>query len=528
MRWRVLLLLSLVSGVAAAPALTAEPLPERSARVVDYDIQVRLDPETKTLAGKERIVWRNPSNDAVPDLWFHLYLNAFRNSDSTMYRESGGRLRRDRASDDGWGWIDVTAMRLEDGTDLLPALTFEHPDDDNEQDLTVARVALPKPVRRGGEIVVEIEFEATLPEVYARTGWAANDFFLAGQWFPKLGVYEPAGMRGRETGGWNCHQFHADSEFYADFGGYRVEITLPERFVVGATGARIETRENADGTATHVYAQQDVHDFAWTADPSYSEIVETFSGTNDVSLEEYKEAARRLDRSLAELELSDVEIHLLLQPEHRAQEARYLAATKLALKTFGLAWGRYPYATITVVDPPATGHGAGGMEYPTFFTGGTNYLRGHWPFTRLRMVEAVTLHEIGHQWWQGLVGSNEFEESWFDEGFTAYAENLAMAAYGPSAFLDNPFVAGGAFAGELAFNSRERRYDAMRTFSWRFSPRQWGFYSYAKPTTDPPDVARHARRGDVRPRHAHLRGALALPPSVERRLLRRGRGGLGA
>ena len=73
---------------------------------------MRLDPAKKTITGKERLTWTNPSTDRVPDLWFHLYLNAFRNNRSTFFRESSGRLRGDEMPEDGWGWTDVTAMRL--------------------------------------------------------------------------------------------------------------------------------------------------------------------------------------------------------------------------------------------------------------------------------------------------------------------------------------------------------------------------------------------------------------------------------
>jgi len=110
----VLLLAALVT-----PSASADQLPEAAARVVDYRISVTLDPVAKTLTGRQHILWRNPSEDEVPDLWFHLYLNAFRNTESTFYRESGGQLRGDRMTDSSWGWTDVTAMRLADGTDLL-------------------------------------------------------------------------------------------------------------------------------------------------------------------------------------------------------------------------------------------------------------------------------------------------------------------------------------------------------------------------------------------------------------------------
>src|SRR5690554_2508070 len=129
-----MLVLWLAALVAASGEVNADPLPERAQHVADYDIRVTLDPDAKTLSGQQRLTWRNPSGDAVPDLWFHLYLNAFRNSESTFWRESGGQLRGETMPDGGWGWIDVQSMRLADGTDLLPGLTFEAPDDGNRAD----------------------------------------------------------------------------------------------------------------------------------------------------------------------------------------------------------------------------------------------------------------------------------------------------------------------------------------------------------------------------------------------------------
>ena len=80
----------LAALLAAVPVVSADPLPSSAPRVVDYTIDVQLDPAQKTLAGKERITWTNPSNDQVSDLWFHLYLNAFRNNRSTFFRSRAG------------------------------------------------------------------------------------------------------------------------------------------------------------------------------------------------------------------------------------------------------------------------------------------------------------------------------------------------------------------------------------------------------------------------------------------------------
>jgi hypothetical protein len=328
---------------------------------------VKLDPVTKQLAGRERVTWRNPASQPVPDLWFHLYLNAFKNSRSTFMRESGGQLRSDEMTKDSWGWIDVKSIRMEDGTDLRPLATFEQPDDGNKDDQTVMRVVLPQAVDPGGSVTLEIEFVSQLPEVFARTGYK-RDFYLVGQWFPKLGVFEPAGLRGRETSGWNCHQFHANSEFYANFGQYRVAMTVPASFVLGATGRRVSRVENTDGTVTYTHEQRDVHDFAWTADPEYVEIRDRFSATSDVSPDEYAQVSRLLGRPVEEVRLSDVEIILLVHRPRLAQAQRHIAAAKHAIKYFGLWYGRYPYPTLTVVDPAFGGGGAVCFVYQLLIT----------------------------------------------------------------------------------------------------------------------------------------------------------------
>jgi hypothetical protein len=468
----------LLAGAVRAGAV----MPQSAARVADYSISARLDPEKKELTGRERLAWRNPSRDSVSELWFHLYLNAFRNNRSTFNIESGGQLRGDYIPEDGWGWTDVTELKLADGTDLLPAMTFEHPDDDNADDRTVSRVVLPRPVPPGGEVELDIAWTASLPKVYARTGYF-EDFYAVAQWFPKIAVYEPAGLRGRTSGGWNAHQFHANSEFYADYGTYHVEITLPSSYVVGATGPRISRKENGDGTTTYVHEQADIHDFAWSADPNFLEFVETFDAETEVSAAEITRTARLLDRPEAEIRLRDVEIRLLLQPSHLPQKERHFRATRLALKWFGLWYGAYPYPTITVIDPPADAGGATGVEYPTLFFAGTNYAANFWPVAGIHEAEIVTVHEFGHQFWYGLVGSNEFEEAWLDEGFNTYSTARVLdLGYGGAESKTLSFLGVGISAADLdrLGNHENRRFDSIATPSWRFSRNNYSFNSYPR------------------------------------------------
>jgi hypothetical protein len=188
---RRLVSLLLLSFLVAAPA-AAQSLPEKSDQVVQYQIRVALDPGKRQLTGTERLTWRNPSTaDSVSELQFHLYLNAFKNTKSTFVKESGGQLRGDQMGKDSWGWIDVVSIKTASGADLKPTLAFIQPDDGNKDDQTVARVVLPEPVPPGGSVTLDITFTSMLPRVFARTGYK-DDFYLVGQWFPKLGVYEPA------------------------------------------------------------------------------------------------------------------------------------------------------------------------------------------------------------------------------------------------------------------------------------------------------------------------------------------------
>ncbi len=367
----------------------------RSRHVVDYRIQAQLVPEKRAVSGIEALSWLNDSDVPISELQFHLYLNAFKNNRSTFMLESGGRNRAFKHDDSHWGYTQIHGIQVRGGADLTGSIEYIQPDDDNPDDQTVMRVLLPEPVPPQEWITLEIEFTAKLPKVFSRSGFH-GDFYMVAQWFPKIGVLQ--------DGEWNCHQYHSNSEFFADFGVYRVEITTPEDYVVGATGERIDVVDNSDGTKTATYYQEDVHDFAWTACPDFVEFREEYH--------------------LDDPEVN-TEIILLVHREHLKFKSRYLSALKNGLEFYSRNYGPYPYAAITLVDPAPGAMGAGGMEYPTLFTSMTmvGIPAG------LRMPEMVTIHEFGHNYWYGMIGSNEFEEAWLDEGFNTYSEIKAMAEY---------------------------------------------------------------------------------------------------
>jgi Peptidase family M1 domain len=474
--------LSIAALIAILPPALHAAAPA-SPPVVEYTIQVTLDPEAKTLDGRERLIWRNPSGDSVSELRFHLYWNAFKNSRSTFMREWGGRVFGTKVGErpEDWGWIDVSSI-VSGGAELRGNARFIQPDGNDLGDETVLQVPLPRAVPPHGEIQLDIAFHAKLPKVVARTGFV-RDYFLVGQWFPKLGVYEPAGMRERKTGGWNCHAFHATSEFYADFGNFDVSMTLPSRFIVGATGTRVSETKTGDRT-TYRYVQNDVHDFAWTADPRWRVTEFMFDPARDLPAGWSTRAARELGMTEEQIALRPVAVRLLMQPGHERARARYIRSTKEALSFFGLWYGAYPYETLTVVDPPDDGMGSGGMEYPTFITGGAAHaFLTRWPFQDVRLIEAIVLHEVGHQYWYGMVGSNEFEEPWLDEGITDDSERRSAAlAYGPRDAFE--------FLGGIGFDSLSLAHgyyaglpniDPIRRCAWCFaSERSWGINVYPK------------------------------------------------
>jgi hypothetical protein len=455
---RKLLMIGVIVLLAGPLAASVESL---CPQVASYSMDVRLDAARKVITGRETLTWTNTSSDSVGEMWFHLYWNAFANNASTFVTE--GRQTREEVSrefrKEDWGYSRIETIRILPGPsseayDLKPSLTFRHPDDDNTLDRTVVSVNLPKPLAPGRTIRLEIAWEGKVPRPLSRTG-VYRDYYFLGQWFPKVGVYG--------AGGWNCHQFHDNSEFFADYGTYDVRITLPAAFVVGATGRRVEHVRHADGTATHRYVQASVHDFAWTASPRFLEYKQRFEFAPGKT----------------------TEIILLLQPEHLRLKDRYLKAVMAGIKLGSRDFGDYPYETATCVDP-AFNSRSGGMEYPTIFTGGADVFDP----AGSGDPEGVTIHEFGHGYFYGLVGSNEFENPWMDEGFTSFLESeIYDETYGPMLYTRRYFGIPVVFRDimmpiESSGISEIRRtagMDAMQRYAWQFlDSESYGANSYAK------------------------------------------------
>jgi hypothetical protein len=382
---------------AVGPAFDDDAaLPAHADDVVDYTLRASLDPVAHTVHGEGTIAWRNTSTQPARELWVHLYLNAFKNQRSAFFRESVGG--RGSAAPEDWGWIDVRSMVLRSGdgapVDVWPSAELHRPGDDDETD---ARVPLPRAVAPGETVQLDVVFDDKLPIVVERTGYRGR-YHMVGQWFPKIARLEPDGT-------WAHFPFHHLAEFYADYGTYDVTLDVPAAYTIGATGPLVDWRV-ADGRRVERHRQADVHDFAWTAWDAWQTMRETIDG---------------------------VDVTLLHPPGFTRLARRELATLRFALPYYSAHYGRYPYAALTVVHPQEDAGESGGMEYPTLITTGGSWMTP----PGVLAPEIVTIHEMGHQWFYGLVGTNELAWPFLDEGLNQFAEQDGMAKWrGPGSALE--------------------------------------------------------------------------------------------
>jgi len=386
---------TLESGLTIPDTVTAinskDPL---SQRVVHYEIDAKYDAVKHTIDATEVLTYHNLTSQPLDSFPFHLYQNAFQ-PNATFVRDAKLMGTRDTGYDNWdpkeYGSEEIKNFEVVGQGDLTKDLHYIAPDDGNKDDKTVVEVKLPKPIPANAFVQFKIAFHDQMPETQARSGWK-RDFLLGGQWFPKVGVWW--------HGAWNCHQYHNTTEFFADFGVYDVRLTVPQFEVIGASGIEVSNVTNPDGTKTVAYHGDDIHDFAWTVCPRF-----------------------KVKESTYQAQMGPIQLRFLMQPAHWDQVDRHEKITRESLDNFEKLYGPYPYKTLTVVDPEP-GSAAGGMEYPTFITGDTNW----WMPDGIYLVELVVEHEFGHQYWYGMVATNEFEDAWMDEGINSYTEVKVMDA----------------------------------------------------------------------------------------------------
>jgi len=429
-------LLCIASGLWAQSAAINSPKP-LSDRIVAYTIDAKLDVNKKTVDATETLAYRNATGQPQDTFPFHLYLNAFRPESTFSLEAHEGGTRgggEDKYPPEKIGGITVSQLTVDGMGDLTGAMQFTAPDDGNMQDHTVMQVKLPRAIAPGETVTFHLKFHDKFPISIARNGYK-RDFIMGGQWFPKVGVWW--------HGAWNCHQYHASTEFFADFGTFDVKLNAPTRYIIGASGIPTGVDHLTDGTQTSSFHGEDIHDFAWAASPNFVITDDTYNSS-----------------------MGPVKLHALVLKTHLGQTQRYLSILKNTMQKFDEWYGPFPYTQMTLIDPEP-GSEIYGMEYPTLITAGTSWLDPDWVLGN----ELVTEHEFGHQYWYGMVATNEFEEAWLDEGINSYTETKVLA----SLYGDKTSAVNGKTESISDLEMQRmaylgvKDYDPMTRFAWKFA-----------------------------------------------------------
>ena len=381
---------SLALGPLAQPARAQGTSPWQQR--VAYEMDVQVDAPAHRLAGTQRLTLTNTSPDTLRQVFYHLYFNAFQPESQMATRnrhlpDPDARVvpRIYNYTPDEEGWHRIASL-TQDGQPLAFRV-----------DDTILRADLAAPIPPGGRAVFEMRFTSQVPLQTRRSGWKSREGidFSMSQWYPKLAHYD--------SRGWHPDPY-IGREFYGEFGTWDVRITLPSEYTVGATGVLVNAEQVGKGyqrdtsrvvahaagaPLTWHFRAEGVHDFAWAADRDY--VHDRIDGPNGR------------------------QYHLLYQP-NVATGWRFLRTFVPALFAFyEQRFGPYVWPQFTVAQA-----GDGGMEYPmiNFITGGR---------TPGSLV-GVTAHEAAHEWFYGMLGSNESDYAWMDEGFTEFATTEALTA----------------------------------------------------------------------------------------------------
>lgn len=363
---------------------------------VDYSIDVSLDDTLHTLTGVARITYYNNSPNTLSKLYMHLWPNGYANNETAFGRQmqENGDLDFFYAKEDERGNMTDVSFTVGDTALNWTYATLYRSKRERylEQHLDVAEVLLSEPLLSGQKITVVVTFMVKLPKVYSRLGHKDQDYFIT-QWYPKPAVYD--------VNGWNPMPYLNMGEFYSEFGSFEVNVTLPEDYTLVATGecltsgelAATEKKGNptADSPSSTVmktvrFKAENVHDFAWFA-------------------------SKRWGYVSREIEIAGEPVKMMMVGAE--PDKQVLDYIETALTYYSEHVGPYPYSHATVVHGELKA--GGGMEYPMI--------------TLCDMInEEVVVHEVGHNWFYGILGTDERTYPWMDESINSYFEGEAMGA----------------------------------------------------------------------------------------------------
>ncbi|MBI3460989.1 M1 family metallopeptidase, partial [Candidatus Acetothermia bacterium] len=341
---------------------------------ISYTIKARLSTQAKKIFGEEKLRFKNDSGSALRVLYLHLRPNRLK--EGSIQARTMGVKNFDSIFPYGPAdaYLLVQELQLDGHKYEIGA--------DAQLDDTILKLNLASPIDSGNYGEFSIKFVLKIPNGLERLGYFNENYYIS-WWYPELAVLD--------SNSWHHDPFE---EPYQNFGSYSVELTVPEAMVVGATGGFPESEvKNNDGTKTLKFSAQNVHDFAWVADARYK---------------------------VEETEWEGIKIRSLYLPENAEMGKLAARYSKDVLEYFSKRFGKYPYPTFTSAQ--INGLVAGAMEYPQLIMNGN--LLYKFP-KQSTLLDVVISHEVGHQWFFGMLMNNQPDETWLDEGFAEFA----MIAY---------------------------------------------------------------------------------------------------
>tara|TARA_Y100000589_G_scaffold170458_1_gene161946 strand:- start:3049 stop:5991 length:2943 start_codon:yes stop_codon:yes gene_type:complete len=341
---------------------------------VSYSIKVKLIDSTHTLKAYEKVTYVNNSPDTLREMYFHLWPNAYQaGTPLDKQIQEDGNTKLYFGDDKYIGRLDSTQFKVNG----ISVLLKKHP-----LKTEVAWFMLPNSLLPGDSITISTPFQVKVPFGEISRLGHLHDSYQITQWYPKPAVYD--------ENGWNVMPYLSMGEFYSEYGEFNVAITLPKKYKLAASGnlVNVTTLENS---RTENYYINNVHDFAWFADTSWIE---------ETSWVILPNSGRK------------VKTYMKYRPEDSKVYKNSVQFVDSALYYYSLWIGDYPYDVCGAVDGGLTA--GAGMEYPTITVLGGSENRA--------LHEEVTVHEVGHNWFYGVLGSNERKNPWMDEGINSYYE----------------------------------------------------------------------------------------------------------
>lgn len=363
---------------------------------VDYKMNVSLDTTQKILSGEMTMTYHNNSPGALSEIQLHLWNNAYKDKGSFFDRQNlaSNNSKFYWAKEDkmgGYKEIEFT----QNGTEL----SWDNP----KNNIEYVSLSLPQPLPSGGSTEIKIKFISKIPYIFSRGGWAPH-FFALTQWFPKAAVYD--------QDGWHLFPYLEMGEYFSEYGDYDVRIEVPKGYKIGATGVMTDSATIDTSRITQTYKAENVLDFAWFAGDDMIAVQKSITLDNGHPVDLHYYAPKKYI-------LNDVKVADSLIPQVEGVVNNNLAPIEMlerAIRFYSKEVAPYPYPQVSVVVGPL--NTGSGMEYPMITLVG--------PTPSAMSLDRVITHEVGHNWLQGILGFDERESPYLDEGINSFYENKYM------------------------------------------------------------------------------------------------------